>query len=86
MCPWSIPFSVCSGVLQVAEDLVLQHRLHADPANPADSEFLQVDASMKSVTIKDKGLLAAASFLQGASRICHAPQRPALACSQLQIV
>ncbi|KAK9865921.1 hypothetical protein WJX84_000593 [Apatococcus fuscideae] len=50
---------------EVAEDLVRQHRAHADPSNPADSDFLQADQSMKTVTIKDKGLLAAARFLQG---------------------
>lgn len=73
-------------VLQVAEDIVHRHRLHADPANSADSEFLQVDASMKSVIIKDKGLLAAARFLQGASCVSLACQFPELACNKLLTV
>ena len=54
------------GCVQAAEELVRRHRVSSDPSTPADSDFLQVDQSMKTVTIKDTGLLAAARFLQGA--------------------
>ena len=52
--------------MQAAEQLARDHQAHAYRDNPADSNLLQVDHAMKSVTIKREGLKAAAIFLYGA--------------------